>query len=370
MDFLNFYELSVIDMEFIEIFFKFFNTFFATVIFTWFVRKVLRDADLTDNPIVSEHRHKAGTPTMGGIAFLFTILLIVSLYYRNLDILIISLIMLTGGVMGLLDDLLGLRVKEYQKVVKNVSDSVVPIGLLDLGVGEEARITTEKAKEQVGALVDEGKLELVAEIPIKYEPGEWTKIIVQLLPGLFLALTGTVTSLGGFELGILAFPVIMIGVLGSINAVNLIDGMDGLAAGIIAIASAGCCVYGIMFGNPSTLYPFGLLATICLGFLVFNKYPASIFMGDTGSFVLGTGYAAAVLLTDIPYYGVLALAVPILSTIISLMHRAHIITLPVEPLHHTLNYKGISEVKIVLSYWLLTFIACAIGILAKLYIFS
>ena len=221
MDFLNFYELSVIDMEFIEIFFKFFNTFFATVIFTWFVRKVLRDADLTDNPIVSEHRHKAGTPTMGGIAFLFTILLIVSLYYRNLDILIISLIMLTGGVMGLLDDLLGLRVKEYQKVVKNVSDSVVPIGLLDLGVGEEARITTEKAKEQVGALVDEGKLELVAEIPIKYEPGEWTKIIVQLLPGLFLALTGTVTSLGGFELGILAFPVIMIGVLGSINVLCL-----------------------------------------------------------------------------------------------------------------------------------------------------
>ena len=67
--------------------------------------------------------------------------------------------MLTGGVMGLLDDLLGLKVKEYQKVVKNVSDSVVPIGLLDLGVGEEARITTEKAKEQVGALVDEGKLE-------------------------------------------------------------------------------------------------------------------------------------------------------------------------------------------------------------------
>ena len=369
MVFFKFLRISVMDMEFIEIFFRFFNTFFAAVVFTWFVRKVLRDADLTDNPIVSEHRHKAGTPTMGGIAFLFTILLIVSLYYRNLYILIISLVMLTGGVMGLLDDLLGLRVKEYQKVVKNVSDSVVPIGLLDLGVGEEARVTTEKAKEQVGGLIDEGKLELVAEIPIKYEPGEGIKIIVQLLPGLFLALTGTVTTLGGYNLGILAIPIVMIGVLGAINAVNLIDGMDGLAAGIVAIASFACCVYGLLFRNPSALYPFGMLGTICLGFLVFNKYPASIFMGDTGSFVLGTGYAASVFMTDMPYFGVLALSVPIVSTIISLMHRAHIITLPVEPLHHTLNYKGISEVKIVLSYWLLTFVVCAIGILGRLFLF-
>ena len=272
--------------------------------------------------------------------------------------------------MGLLDDLLGLRVKEYQKVVKNISDSVVPIGLLDLGVGEEARITTDKAKEQVGALVDEGKLEIVAEIPIKYEPSEGVKIIVQLLPGLFLAFTGAVATCGGFNLGLLAYPVLIIGVLGAINAVNLIDGMDGLAAGIIAIASFACCVYGYMFGNPTALYPFGLLTAICLGFLVFNRYPASIFMGDTGSFILGTGYAAAVFLTDMPYFGLLALAVPIVSTIISLMHRAHIITLPVEPLHHTLNYKGISEIKIVFSYWLLTVLVCAIGILGKLYLFS
>ena len=362
--------LSVINMALKNVLLKFLITFFATVIFTWFVRKALRDANLTDNPIVSEHRHKAGTPTMGGIAFLFTVLLILSLYYRNTDVLIISFIMLTGGVMGLLDDLLGLRVKEHQKVVKNISDSVVPIGLLDLGVGEEARITTQKAKEQVGALVEEGKLEVVAEIPIKYEPSEEVKIIVQLIPGLFLAFTGAVTTLGGFELGLLAYPILIIGVLGSINAVNLIDGMDGLAAGIIAIASAFCCLYGLMFGNPLAVYPFGLLGTICLGFLVFNKYPASIFMGDTGSFVLGTGYAAAVLLTDMPYFGVLALSVPIVSTIISLMHRAHIITLPVEPLHHTLNYKGMSEIKIVLSYWLLTFIVCVIGILGKLYLFS
>jgi phospho-N-acetylmuramoyl-pentapeptide-transferase len=85
-------------------------------------------------------------------------------------------------------------------------------------------------------------------------------------------------------------------------------------------------------------------------------------MGDTGSFALGGGYAAAVMLTDTVYFGVLALAVPIVSVIISLMHRSSIIKLPVEPLHHTLHYKGLSEKKIVLLYWLITFIICAVGI--------
>ena len=224
-------------MNMIEMVILFFLTFFATVLFTYFVRMTLRDADISDSPIVSEHRHKAGTPTMGGIAFLFAVLFVVCLYYRNTHVLVLSLIMITGGVMGMLDDLLGLRVKEYQKVVKNITDDIVPIGLLDLGPNEEARITTDKAKQQVTGLIEEKKLELVAEIPIKYEPGEKVKILVQLLPGLFLGLTGVVTVCGGFTLGILAIPFCIIAVLGAINAVNLIDGMDGLAAGIIAIAS-------------------------------------------------------------------------------------------------------------------------------------
>jgi phospho-N-acetylmuramoyl-pentapeptide-transferase len=246
----------------------------------------------------------------------------------------------------------------------------VPIGLLDLGPNEEARITTDKAKQQVTGLIEEKKLELVAEIPIKYEPGEKVKILVQLLPGLFLGLTGVVTVCGGFTLGILAIPFCIIAVLGAINAVNLIDGMDGLAAGIIAIASFACCIYGYLFGRPDIIPMFAILTAICLGFLVFNRYPASIFMGDTGSFILGTGYAAAVILGDVPYFGVLALAVPIVSVIISLLYRAGIVHLAVEPLHHDLNYRGISEVKIVLSYWLLTAVVCIIGILAKMYLFS
>ena len=343
--------------------------FIATVFFTWYVRRILLKARIADNPIVSEHRHKSGTPTMGGIAFLFAMALIISISYKHAQIAILSFIILFGGIVGMVDDLIGLKIKEVQKVVVNISNEVITLGRLDVQPQEEVRVATPKAKSEIAKLLDEGKVEVVGEVPIKTEPGELEKIICQIVIGLFLGLTGVVTSLGGFQLGILAIPVVIIGILGSINAVNLIDGMDGLAAGIVGIASIACCVYGYLFGQMNILPPFAVLAALCLGFLVFNKYPASIFMGDTGSFVLGTGYAAAVLICDIPYFGVLALGVPIVSVIVSLLHRAHIIKLPVEPLHHTLNHYGMSEVKIILIYWAFTVLLCVIGIVAKMYLF-
>ena len=326
-------------------------TLFGAIICTYCIRRILLNARIADNPIVSEHRHKSGTPTMGGIAFLFVILLIIAIYYNNTPILIMSYIMLAGGIVGLLDDLIGLKVKEIQKIVVNCCDEVITLGRLDVEPNEE------------------GKVEIIGEVPIKTEPGELEKIVFQILLGVLLGLTGVITTIGGFNLGILAFPVVIIAILGCINCVNLIDGMDGLAAGIVGIASFACCCYLYLCGNMGGMPVFIILTGLCLGFLVFNKYPASIFMGDTGSFVLGTGYAAAVLISDIPYFGVLALGVPIASVVVSLLHRANIIKLPVEPLHHTLNHYGMSERKIVLSYWGVTVLLCVIGILAQLYIF-
>jgi phospho-N-acetylmuramoyl-pentapeptide-transferase len=344
-------------------------TLCATIFFTWYIKRILLQAKIADNPIVSEHRHKSGTPTMGGIAFLFTISLIIALYYQNTPILIVSFIMLAGGIVGLVDDLIGLKVKEVQKIVVNISNEVITLGRLDVEPNEEVRVATPKAKAEVDDLLEAGKVKVIGEVPIKTEPEELEKIICQIVLGFILALTGVITTLGGFELGILAIPVVIIGVLGSINSVNLIDGMDGLAAGIVGIASFACCIYGYLFGPATIIPPFLILTALCLGFLVFNKFPASIFMGDTGSFVLGTGYAAAVMVCDIPYFGVLVLGVPIISVVVSLLHRAHIIKLPVEPLHHTLNHYGMSEIKIVLSYWAVTALLAIVGILAKMYLF-
>ena len=348
----------------------FFITVFSTIFFTWYIKRVLLKANITDNPIVSEHRHKTGTPTMGGIAFLFTILLVLSIYYENNLIFNTGFVMIAAGIMGLIDDLLGLKVSEVQKLVKNITDHVVPIGLLNLEPGAEARVASDKAKAEVDDLLKANKLEVIAELPIKYETSELERIISQIFIGVLLALTGTVTTIGGFNLGILVYPVIIIAIIGAVNTVNLIDGMDGLAAGILFIASFSSILFGLINGRLEIIPSFTFIWGLCLGFLVFNKYPASIFMGDTGSILLGAGYATAVLICDIPYFGLLALGVPIFSVIVSLLHRAHLIEMPVEPLHHTLNYKGISEIKIVLSYWLLTVLVCAIGILGKLYLFS
>jgi len=338
-------------------------TFLATLLFTFFVRKILRDADITDSPIVTEHRHKAGTPTMGGLAMLLGILLAAAVYFTQRNLVLTVIIMMGSGVVGLLDDLLGLKVKELQKVVRNISHQPVEIGRLTLKPKEEARVTTEKAKGDLKTLLNEEKVEVIGEVPIKSEVTERDKIIAQIVISLFLVATGAVSSgVLGFELGILIIPVVIFGVIGSINSVNLIDGMDGLAAGILAIASASCAIITFNNGNLSGALPFVALTGISLGFLVFNRYPASIFMGDTGSFALGAGYITAGFLGDVIYFAVLALAIPIISVIVSLLHRVHVIKLPVEPLHHTLHYKGLSEKKIIAIYWGITFLICIVAI--------
>ena len=354
------------DIDFI---FLFLLTFIASAFFTWYVRRILSRANIGDSPIVSEHKHKIGTPTMGGISFLFTALLLISLYYTDTVITITLFMMLAGGIFGLVDDLIGLQIKEVQKLVVNKTNKVLTLGRLNLKPGEEVRVATPKAKKEVDSLLEEGKLELIGEVPIKLEPEEFPKLLCQIFIGILLCLTGLVTTLGGFVLGIFMFPVVCIGIVGAVNTVNLIDGMDGLAAGIVCIASFACCIFCMICGKTEAIAPFLILAGLCLGFLIFNRYPATIFMGDTGSFILGVGFATAVIICDIPYFGVLSLGVPIASVVISLLHRAHIINLPVEPVHHTLNHMGMSEVKIVSLYWLGTVILCVIGILGKIYIF-
>jgi len=345
-------------------------TFLATVLFTYFVRKILLDANITDSPIVTEHKHKTGTPTMGGLAILLGAALAASIYCNQKNLLLTVLIMLSSGVVGLLDDLLGLKIKEVQKVACNISSEPILIGRLTLKPGEEARVATEKAKKDFPNLLENGKVEITGETPIKSEVKERDKIIAQIVLGIFLVATASVsTSVLGFEAGIFIIPIIIFGVIGSINSVNLIDGMDGLAAGILTIASASCAIFSIINGNYNVALPFTILTAVALGFLVFNRYPASIIMGDTGAFALGAGYITAGFLGDLIYFAVIALAIPIISVVISLMHRAHIIKLPVEPLHHTLHYKGLSEKKIVALYWSTTLLICFLAILIYQFMF-
>ncbi|WP_292474704.1 phospho-N-acetylmuramoyl-pentapeptide-transferase [Methanosphaera sp.] len=343
-------------------------TIVVTALFTAVVRRELLLADIRDNPIVSEHRQKSGTPTMGGFGILIGVALmaLVTFTWNAVSYLHIMVIMMfVAGIFGMFDDLLGFKVKEYQKVVRNNGDEPVKIGLLSLQPGEEARVASPQAKKDYAKIVEKDhKLELIDEIPIKTETSETYKLFTQFILACFLIVPGVLsTNISGFEIGILMIPLAILAIIGSINAVNLIDGMDGLAAGIIAIASVASALYcGAITGSVASL-PFVVLAGACVGFLVLNHYPAKIFMGDTGSYALGTGYMVAALLGNSLIFSIIALAVPIISVIISLLHRAHIITLPVEPLHHTLNYHGMSEQKIILLYWGVTLVVSIIALL-------
>ena len=206
--------------------------------------KWLKYADVKDHPIVTEHSHKAGTPTMGGLAILMGVLLIACVYYSDKTLIITVVIMLTAGIVGLMDDLIGLKTKVIQKVIRNISPDPVEIGRLTLKTGENARVTTPKAKKDLEFLLKNNLVEITGEAPIKSEVKENEKILAQILVSLFLIASGAVGStLLGFNLGIFIIPVIIFGIVGSINAVNLIDGMDGLAAGIIAIASSRYLLY-------------------------------------------------------------------------------------------------------------------------------
>ena len=136
---------------------------------------------------------------------------------------------------------------------QGAKNEVLQILCATLLTSEEVRVATPKAKKEIDKLVEEGKVEIIGEVPIKTEPGELEKIVFQILLGVLLGLTGVITTIGGFNLGILAFPVVIIAILGCINCVNLIDGMDGLAAGIVGIASFACCFLSLFIGNIRSL---------------------------------------------------------------------------------------------------------------------
>ena len=278
------------------------------------------------------HLSKAGTPTMGGIAMVLgiTVALIVSSFITGRfgpEKLAILLSMYAFGLVGFIDD--------FNKIAKRQNEGLTP-------------------KQKLALQLLFG-LALAVFMMVR----EGTSVLIP-----FVGIT--------VDFGILYIPFIVFVEVAMANSVNLTDGLDGLASSTSSIVAACFAVIG-MFVLPGGNEPMAAAAQAVfgatLGFLVYNHYPARIFMGDTGSFVLGTGYAAAVLVCDLPYFGVLALGVPIVSVIVSLLHRAHIIKLPVEPLHHTLNHYGMSETKIVYSYWAITAILCIIGILLKMYVF-
>lgn len=169
------------------------------------------------------------------------------------------------------------------------------------------------------------------------------------------------------DFGIWYIPFVIFVMLAMTNAVNLTDGLDGLASGVTALVSLFFAVAGMIYSMVSGAYFCSAICGACLGFLLFNRHPAKVFMGDTGSLALGGGLAAAAIAMKLelllPIAGLLyvieALSVILQVGYFKLSGGKRIFRMA--PIHHHFEKCGFSEVQVVIAFWIFAAICCVIG---------
>lgn len=274
------------------------------------------------------HLKKTGTPTMGGILIL-TCIVITSLFYVRTNPKIIPILFLTlgFGLIGFLDD--------YIKVVLKRSMGLKPW------------------QKMLGQLAVTG---VFAYYMLRYTDVSLA-MKIPFMPGKYI------------DFGILNIPVLFFIVIGTVNGTNFTDGLDGLASSVTVMVATFFTVVAIGTGSgiePITCAVVGAL----LGFLLFNVYPASVFMGDTGSLALGGFVAAAAYMMQMPLYiaivGLIYL-VEVLSVILQVTYfkmTGGRRIFKMAPIHHHFELCGWSETKVVAVFAIITAILCMIGLLA------
>lgn len=238
--------------------------------------------------------------------------------------------------------------------------------------------------EAMGCLLGGATALLIGVLDDLYDLRPRNKLLWQLVPASMAYMTGcsigavSLPFLGHIELGWLSLPITVLWFLCCMNAVNLLDGLDGLAAGVTLFVTLTLFLVGLMFDNLFSMVLMAALSGAILGFLVFNFHPARIFLGDSGSLLLGFLVAALSLLASrkaetavallIP---VVALGLPIMDTALAVLRRWYK-RLPLEGadrqhIHHTLLGLGWSHRRAVL---VLYSVCLALGLSAVLITFE
>ena len=273
------------------------------------------------------HLQKAGTPTMGGVIIIISIFM-TSMFFviNNKEVQVVLFAILGFGVIGFMDD--------YIKVVKKRS--------LGLKAGQKI----------IGQLL----VAVIFGLLLKYYLLLDTNILLPFSAGKEV------------DLGLLYYPFLIFGVLGTVNAVNLTDGLDGLASGVTVIVAT--FFTAVSWGVQSNVLPISAAAMgSLLGFLLFNTYPARIFMGDTGSLALGGFVVSVAFILKMPLFIVIVgfiYVVENLSVIIQVgyykMTQKRIFRMA--PIHHHFELLGWPETKIVTVFCIITAMMCLIGLIA------
>ena len=275
------------------------------------------------------HLKKNGTPTMGGLVILASILLTSLIYIGKFTEILPVLFMTLGfGLIGFLDD--------YIKVVKKRSLGLTPLQKMALQF-------------------------IVTGVFIYY----YFKIA-----GLDTSIEIPFVSGDGFVMPTWLFIIfVFIVVLGTVNGVNFTDGLDGLASGVTVIVATFFTIAALSL-NPSMTPITGAVVGSLLGFLLFNTYPARVFMGDTGSLALGGFVSSIALMLHMPLFIViigLIYLVEVLSVILQvgyfkLTHGKRIFKMA--PIHHHFELCGYSETQVVAAFSIVTALLCLVGIMA------
>lgn len=169
------------------------------------------------------------------------------------------------------------------------------------------------------------------------------------------------------DLGVSYYILALFIIIGTTNAVNLTDGLDGLATGISAIAGAAYAVVGLLVGSLSVTF-FGIIVSgVCLGFLYFNANPAKVFMGDTGSLALGGAFAGMAIATKTEILLVIIGFVFVVEALSVILQVASFKTRGIRifrmsPIHHHFELGGWSERKVVYVFWAVSLVTSLLGI--------
>ncbi len=274
-----------------------------------------------------EHLKKSGIPTMGGL-LIIGIFLILSMIFAELNIKTTAVLAVTFlmSLTGFLDDFLKIK--------------------LERSLGLRA----------------------------------WQKIILQIVAALIPAIIITylmetpplmVPFLGNFQLNpLLRFLLTLFVVIGSSNAVNLTDGLDGLAASVTAVVSLSFAVIFYLTNNLDLMIMMIIMAGSCTAFLWYNANPAQIFMGDVGSLGIGGFLAASAVLSGTELYLLIIGFIYVMETV-SVMIQVPYYKITggkrifrMTPIHHHFELKGIAENKIVFRFAIITIIFSLLALLS------
>ena len=316
--------------------------FLLTVLATRLILPVLVSKKLNQpiNMYIPEHVGKSGTPTMGGICFIIASLVAVLIWIvlekcsllgendtRSLLPLVLTLCLGVGnGLIGFIDD--------YKKLIKKENEG--------LNESQKMLLQIVVATAYLCMMGMTGNLLTSFDIP-------------------FTAIR--------LELGWFAYPLYLLVIVGFVNSTNITDGLDGLASSVGVSVSLGLIALSLILGSRYTAVASAMLLGALLGFLVFNHYPAKVFMGDTGSLFIGgiimgcavgEGRLIAVIIMSMVF---------ILDMLSSLWQRLYFkLThgkrfFKKAPVHHHFQMLKWSEVKIVLTFFAVSTLFCVIGVL-------